>query len=109
MHDAVAEALMGKTPKSVVRVGRGSWAYEVVGSWAPEGLVGWMMGARMGARRGAGWAGGDGVVAGVGGAGDGVGGDGGGEMELWEPRVGESSQAWEKVDGAVKENEAGWR
>jgi len=33
-------------PPAVVRVGRGSYVNEVIGKWAPTGLVDWMVGVR---------------------------------------------------------------
>lgn len=44
LHNAVFDALTQKRPRTVWRVGRGSVAYDVVGNWAPSGLIGWMMG-----------------------------------------------------------------
>jgi NAD(P)-dependent dehydrogenase (short-subunit alcohol dehydrogenase family) len=46
LHNAVFDALTQRRPRSVWRVGRGSVTYDLVGSWVPEGLVGWMMGLR---------------------------------------------------------------
>lgn len=46
LHNGVFDALTQRRPRSVWRVGRGSVTYDLVGSWAPEGLVGWMMGLR---------------------------------------------------------------
>jgi NAD(P)-dependent dehydrogenase (short-subunit alcohol dehydrogenase family) len=46
LHNAVFDALTQKRPRSIWRVGRGSVSYDFVGSWVPEGLVGWMMGLR---------------------------------------------------------------
>jgi len=46
LHNAVFDAMTQKRPRSVWRVGRGSVTYDLVGSWVPEGLVGWMMGLR---------------------------------------------------------------
>jgi NAD(P)-dependent dehydrogenase (short-subunit alcohol dehydrogenase family) len=46
LHNAVFDALTQRRPRSVWRVGRGSVTYDIVGSWVPEGLVGWMMGLR---------------------------------------------------------------
>lgn len=43
LHAAVFDALLGRK-RNVVRVGSGSWVYEVVGRWAPDGLVLWMLG-----------------------------------------------------------------
>lgn len=44
LHNAVFDAMTQQRPRSVWRVGRGSVTYDLVGSWVPEGLVGWMMG-----------------------------------------------------------------
>ncbi|CAO2656856.1 Nn.00g056590.m01.CDS01 [Neocucurbitaria sp. VM-36] len=46
LHNAVFDALTQKRPRKVWRVGRGSVTYDLVGNWAPSGLVGWMMGLR---------------------------------------------------------------
>lgn len=46
LHNAVFDALIQTRPRSVWRVGRGSVTYDLVGSWVPEGLVGFMMGLR---------------------------------------------------------------
>ncbi|KAF1840625.1 DUF1776-domain-containing protein [Cucurbitaria berberidis CBS 394.84] len=46
LHNAVFDALTQKRPRKVWRVGRGSVTYDLVGNWAPAGLVGWMMGLR---------------------------------------------------------------
>jgi NAD(P)-dependent dehydrogenase (short-subunit alcohol dehydrogenase family) len=46
LHNAVFDALTQKHPKSTWRVGRGSVAYDLVGTWMPSGLVGWMLGVR---------------------------------------------------------------
>ncbi|KAL6712016.1 hypothetical protein ACN47E_003059 [Coniothyrium glycines] len=44
LHNAVFDALTQKRPRKIWRVGRGSVAYDLVGSWVPSGLIGWMMG-----------------------------------------------------------------
>ncbi|KAF2831515.1 DUF1776-domain-containing protein [Ophiobolus disseminans] len=46
LHNAVFDAMLQKRPRAVWRVGRGAVSYDLVGSWFPEGLVGWMMGLR---------------------------------------------------------------
>lgn len=46
LHNAVFDAMTQTRPRSVWRVGRGSVTYDLVGSWLPDGLVGWMMGLR---------------------------------------------------------------
>ena len=45
LHDSVFDALVSKRPSRTWHVGRGSLAYDVIGSWVPAGVVGWMMGA----------------------------------------------------------------
>jgi len=50
LQDAVFNALVQKGGRRTWHVGRGSLAYDVVGSWVPAGVVGWMMGG--GARKG---------------------------------------------------------
>lgn len=45
LNDAVFDAMV-RTRGGVVRVGMGSSIYGFVGRWAPQGLVGWMMGVR---------------------------------------------------------------
>lgn len=46
LNNALFDALTQKHPRKVWRIGRGSVAYDLVGSWVPSGLVGWMMGLR---------------------------------------------------------------
>ncbi|OAL55870.1 DUF1776-domain-containing protein [Pyrenochaeta sp. DS3sAY3a] len=46
LHNAVFDALTQRRPRKVWRVGRGSVTYDVVGSFVPAGLIGWMMGLR---------------------------------------------------------------
>jgi NAD(P)-dependent dehydrogenase (short-subunit alcohol dehydrogenase family) len=46
LHNAVFDALTQNRPRSIWRVGRGSVTYDLVGSWVPDNLVGWMMGLR---------------------------------------------------------------
>ncbi|KAM3420111.1 hypothetical protein BST61_g3413 [Cercospora zeina] len=43
LQDAVFDQLVAKRAKQVVFVGRGSWAYHVIGKLMPSGLVAWMM------------------------------------------------------------------
>ena len=43
LHQAVFDALIQR-PRPVLRVGRGSLTYEILGRFAPRGLVGWMVG-----------------------------------------------------------------
>lgn len=45
LHVAVFDALTQEKPKKLVRVGRGSCVYEVVGWCAPDALVLWMLGS----------------------------------------------------------------
>lgn len=52
LHDAVFDALMAKRPARTWHVGRGSLAYSIVGSWMPQGAVGWLMGASVRRRHG---------------------------------------------------------
>lgn len=44
LHDSVFDVLVAKRPSRMVYVGRGSFAYDVIGRWVPRGVVGWMMG-----------------------------------------------------------------
>lgn len=46
LHDSVFDALVSRRPRRVLHVGRGSLAYDIIGSWLPSGVVGWMMGGR---------------------------------------------------------------
>jgi len=46
LHYAVFDALTQRRPRDVWRVGRGSLAYDIVGSWIPGGVVGWVLGLR---------------------------------------------------------------
>ncbi|KAK5172257.1 U2 snRNP component prp10 [Saxophila tyrrhenica] len=52
LQDAVFDALVARPGRGrgTWYVGRGSLAYEVVGNWVPQGVVGWMMGGRSRAR-----------------------------------------------------------
>ncbi|TGZ79770.1 DUF1776-domain-containing protein [Ascodesmis nigricans] len=45
LHHAVFDALTTAKPRKLVRVGSGSWVYEVVGRWAPDSWVMWMLGS----------------------------------------------------------------
>ncbi|KAF2146688.1 uncharacterized protein K452DRAFT_282870 [Aplosporella prunicola CBS 121167] len=71
LHNAVFDALTRRQAQKVWRVGRGSVAYDIVGSWVPAGMVRWMLGIRAGGRV---------TAAGA------------------EPQLGDSVQ-WEKVQG----------
>ena len=44
LHNGVFDAMTGKSRRSTVYLGRGSWTYDVIGRWIPGGMVGWMMG-----------------------------------------------------------------
>ena len=44
LHDGVFDAVVGRYSGGTVFLGRGSWAYEMVGRWVPMGIVGWMIG-----------------------------------------------------------------
>jgi NAD(P)-dependent dehydrogenase (short-subunit alcohol dehydrogenase family) len=56
LHNAVFDAVAMNTRsgriyrkrRRVVYVGKGSWTYSIIGSWAPGGLVGWMLGFGVG-------------------------------------------------------------
>lgn len=46
LHNDVFDAIVrGKGENGTIFVGRGSRTYDLVGKWAPAGIVGWMMGA----------------------------------------------------------------
>lgn len=49
LHDSVFDALSSDRTGRTLHVGRGSLAYDIIGSWLPAGVVGWMVG--MGARK----------------------------------------------------------
>ena len=55
--------------RKIWRVGRGSVAYDIVGNWAPTGLVGWILGIRQVSLD-----------------------------EVAEPKLEDSVQSWEKVE-----------
>ncbi|PNS19098.1 hypothetical protein CAC42_1834 [Sphaceloma murrayae] len=44
LHDSVFDALQSSRPWSTYHVGKGSLTYDMIGSWLPAGIVGWMMG-----------------------------------------------------------------
>lgn len=44
LHVAVFDALTQRRPRRIWRVGQGSVAYDLVGRWMPERVVGWMLG-----------------------------------------------------------------
>lgn len=61
LHLAVFDALTDVKPRAVRRVGGGSLVYEMLGRWAPDGLVGWMLNIGRGEEMGVigfGWGGG---------------------------------------------------
>jgi len=72
LHKDVFDALTQKRPRRVWHVGRGSVTYHLVGTWAPAGLVGWMMGVQRVAL-----------------------------SEPEDPHLEDSVQSWEKVEKAV--------
>jgi NAD(P)-dependent dehydrogenase (short-subunit alcohol dehydrogenase family) len=45
LHDSVFDALVSSRPRRTWHIGRGSLAYDVIGSWMPAGALGWLMGA----------------------------------------------------------------
>ena len=46
LHNGVFDAITGRRGSNggVIYLGKGSWAYDFVGTWVPRGVVGWMMG-----------------------------------------------------------------
>lgn len=44
LHDSIFDALHSSRPSRTWHVGRGSLIYDLIGSWIPGGVVGWMMG-----------------------------------------------------------------
>ena len=44
LQDALAEALQTRRPRRTWHLGKGSLVYDLVGSWLPVGVIGWMMG-----------------------------------------------------------------
>ncbi|KAK6510130.1 hypothetical protein TWF481_004844 [Arthrobotrys musiformis] len=50
VNAAIVAGMLDKRAKKVMRVGSGSVAYEVIGRWVPEGVVGWMLGLNGGRR-----------------------------------------------------------
>jgi hypothetical protein len=46
LHHAVFDALTAKHPQRMRRVGRGSVAYDMIGTLVPSSIVGWMLGLR---------------------------------------------------------------
>ncbi|PSK58701.1 hypothetical protein B9Z65_6716 [Elsinoe australis] len=44
LHDTVFDALQASRPWGTYHVGKGSLTYDIIGSWLPGGVVGWMMG-----------------------------------------------------------------
>lgn len=47
LQNGVFDAIAGKGTCGTIYVGRGSRAYELIGRWAPESLVSWMMPSRV--------------------------------------------------------------
>jgi NAD(P)-dependent dehydrogenase (short-subunit alcohol dehydrogenase family) len=45
LNDAVFDALASTKPRRTWHIGRGSLAYDVIGSWLPPSAIAWMMGA----------------------------------------------------------------
>jgi hypothetical protein len=46
LHHAVFDTLTAKHPQRVSRVGRGSLAYDMIGTLVPASIIGWMLGLR---------------------------------------------------------------
>lgn len=45
LHSCVFDVITREKGRNgAVFVGRGSWMYDMVGRWAPQGVVGWMLG-----------------------------------------------------------------
>lgn len=44
LHNGVFDVLTGRDGREIRWVGRGSRMYDLVGTWIPHGLVGWMLG-----------------------------------------------------------------
>ncbi|EPS38808.1 hypothetical protein H072_7424 [Dactylellina haptotyla CBS 200.50] len=86
---AIVAGMLDRRVRKVVRVGGGSVAYDVMGRWVPEGVVGWMLGLRGGRRVTENMRG----ITPPGSRGSSSGGDG---RELLEGSV-----EWERVDKAV--------
>lgn len=45
LHDSVFDALASSRSRRTWHVGRGSLAYDIIGTWMPAGALGWLMGA----------------------------------------------------------------
>ncbi|KXL47282.1 hypothetical protein M433DRAFT_159797 [Acidomyces richmondensis BFW] len=45
LQDSVFDALVSRRPRRTWHVGRGSLAYDIIGSWIPPTMIGWMIGA----------------------------------------------------------------
>lgn len=72
LHHAVFDTLTAKHPRRLWRVGRGSHAYDVIGTLVPSSVIGWMLGLRRVSL-----------------------------AEVATPRqVDDASQIWEKVEGS---------
>ncbi|KAF3166225.1 hypothetical protein TWF225_000820 [Orbilia oligospora] len=50
VNAAIVAGMLDKRVKKIMRVGSGSVAYDFIGRWVPEGVVGWMLGLRGGRR-----------------------------------------------------------
>ena len=44
LHNRVFDVLTGREASEIRWLGRGSRVYDIVGTWVPYGLVGWMLG-----------------------------------------------------------------
>ncbi|KAM0712248.1 hypothetical protein Q7P37_011342 [Cladosporium fusiforme] len=44
LNNAVFDTLVARRPSAILRVGRGSLAYDLIGSVAPQSIIGWMLG-----------------------------------------------------------------
>jgi hypothetical protein len=44
LNNTVFDTLMARKSSDLIRVGRGSLAYDIVGALAPQSIVGWMLG-----------------------------------------------------------------
>ncbi|KAA6416203.1 MAG: hypothetical protein FRX48_00923 [Lasallia pustulata] len=47
LHNGVFDVLAGRDRRETVWVGRGGRIYDLVGTWMPSGLVGWMLGLQV--------------------------------------------------------------
>jgi NAD(P)-dependent dehydrogenase (short-subunit alcohol dehydrogenase family) len=44
LNNSVFDTLVARKPSAMLRVGRGSLAYDIVGTIAPQSIIGWMIG-----------------------------------------------------------------